>query len=80
MRLPRSALSPFAYTMFRRDLRANKDIKVSELRTDAHKFVIKQHGEEFLRVPASYLLKLALADVVNFQSSIPRIIQKTGFS
>ena len=79
VRLPRSALSPFAHTMFRRDLRANKDIKVSELRTDAHKFVIKQHGEEFLRVPVSYLLKLALADVVNFQSSIPRIIQKTGY-
>ena len=79
VRLPRSALSPFAHTMFRRDLRANKDIKVSALRTDAHKFVIKQHGEEFLRVPVSYLLKLALADVVNFQSSIPRIIQKTGY-
>ncbi len=79
VRLPRSALSPFAHTMFRRDLRANKDIKVSALRTDAHKFVIKQHGEEFLRIPVSYLLKLALADVVNFQSSIPRIIQKTGY-
>ena len=79
VRLPRSALSPFAYTMFRSDLRANKDITISELRTDAHKFVIKQSGEQFLRIPVSYLLKLALADVVSFQSSIPRIIQKTGY-
>jgi hypothetical protein len=65
--------------MFRRDLRANKDIKVSELRTDAHKYVIQQSGEEFLRIPISYLLKLALADVVSFQSTIPRVIQKTGY-
>ena len=79
VRLPRSVLSPFAYTMFRSDLRANKDITISELRTDAHKFVIKQSGEQFLRIPVSYLLKLALADVVSFQSSIPRIIQKTGY-
>lgn len=80
VRFPRSVLSTFAYAMFMKDLRANKTDKVSELRTDVHKFVICQAGEEFLRLPISYLLKLTLADVISYKPTIPRIIQRTGYT
>lgn len=79
VRFPRSTLSPFADAMFRRDLRANKDVKMSELRTDAHRFVIHHRGEEFLRIPVSYLLKVALADAISHKPSIPHVIQRTGY-
>lgn len=79
VRFPRSTLSPFAYAMFRKDLRMNKEDKVSELRTDVYKFVIHQSGKELLRIPISYLLKLALADVISCKPSIPRIVQRTGY-
>lgn len=79
VRFPRSTLSRFADAMFRRDLRANKEDRTSELRTDAHKFVIRQNGEDFVRVPVSYLLKLALADAVSYTGSIPGLIRRVGY-
>jgi len=80
IRFPRSSLSSFADAVFRRDLKASKDARVSELRTDAHKFLIEEGSEAFLRIPVSYLLKLALADVISHKPGVPRIIQRTGYA
>lgn len=79
VRFPRAALSPFAFNLFRKDLRANKDMKESDLRSDAHKFMVRHKGKDFLRVPISYLLKLALADAVTFALGVPPLIQRMGY-
>lgn len=78
VRFPRSALSPFANDVFKTDLLADKKRRDGALRTDSHKFIFQKQGEEHLRVPLSYLLKLALADVISVDAGIPPVIHKTG--
>jgi len=76
---PRRNLSPIAESVFRRDLLSNKTRKGGSLRGDAHKFVLEKNGEDYLRLPISYLLKLSLADVIGHKTPIPRLIQRTGY-
>lgn len=64
VRLPQSSLSPFAEKVFQSDLRLDKGRPDSEKRSDACIFFIKVAGRSFLRLPVSYLLKLALADAI----------------
>jgi hypothetical protein len=79
VRLPRRNLSPFAETIFQRDLLSNKSRKKSDLRGDVHRFIIEKNGEDYLRLPISYLLKLSLADVIGNEKPVPRIIQRMGY-
>ncbi|MBI3794218.1 MAG: hypothetical protein HY280_05765 [Nitrospinae bacterium] len=64
VRFPRRYLSPYAQKVLGRDLLLDKDDPASGSRKDSGKFVFLQEGEEWLRLPVSYLLKLSLADAV----------------
>ncbi len=78
VRFPLAVLSPFATEVLRTDLLADKQSRDGVLRNDAHTFITSVQGEEHLRVPLSYLLKLALADVISAGSDVPRPIHRTG--
>ena len=75
----RKNLNPFAQSVLKRDLLADKNNKNSGQRDDVQKFVFNKNGEEFIRIPVSYLLKLALADIIGSRNNIPRIIHRTGY-
>ncbi|BBO93116.1 hypothetical protein [Desulfosarcina ovata] len=68
VRLPVDALTPYARQVFAEDLQADKRRKDSPQRSDACQFSITMAGCEYLRIPISYLLKLALADAVGHPS------------
>ena len=79
VRLPIEALCPFARSVFNDDLRADKSCADSPRRSDAHRFSINSNGREYLRIPISYLLKLALADAVG-EPSVHATVRETGMS
>jgi hypothetical protein len=78
VRFPRRCLSPFADQVFESDLKSDKSRPESLQRTDVGRFVIFQQHEEFLRIPMSYLLKLALADVISRTPAMPAMLRSTG--
>jgi len=78
VRFPRNRLSPFAEEMFNRDLLADKDDPSKGSRKDIQKFTFFSQGEEFIRVPISYLIKLCLADALGSQKDLPPVIYSTG--
>lgn len=59
VRFPRRVLNAYAGSVFRSDMRADKPMAASPLRCDADRFACLENGEEMLRIPVSYLLKLA---------------------
>lgn len=79
VRFPRQRLSPFAEAVLRHDLLADKRRPEEGPRSDIGRFVCNSpEGEELLRVPVSYLIKLALADAVGDDPSLPPAVQTTG--
>jgi hypothetical protein len=77
---PRRSLSHFADLVFHNDLLADKKNPESGFRKDADRFIFQDQGkEETLRVPISYLIKLALADVLGSQKGLPQLIRETGY-
>lgn len=64
VRFHRAALNEYADRIFKSDLLYDKKMPDGPLRGDTGRFVVLQDGEPHLRVPASYLLKLSLADAV----------------
>ncbi|MFZ5572197.1 MAG: hypothetical protein ACOZF0_17500 [Thermodesulfobacteriota bacterium] len=77
VRIPRQVLCSYADRIFSDDLRANKRHPGSARRNDAGRFFMIQGGEQFIRIPVSYLLKLALADAVGEPKTHP-IVRKTA--
>lgn len=75
---PRRVLNRFANQVFNEDLKADKSIPASEYRRDAACFVFEKNGENQVRVPVSYLLKLALADVVGDDFGVPKPVKAWG--
>lgn len=66
VRLPFGNLSSFAREVFERDLLADKEKPSAGRRADADRFFLRgKDGETWLRLPVSYLIKLALADVID---------------
>lgn len=65
VRFPRHLLSLHAGAILRHDLLADKSCPQGADRGDCHRFLHTHKGEEWLRVPVSYLLKLALADAIS---------------
>lgn len=65
VRFPRHLLSRYADSILRHDLLADKSCPEGGSRSDCHRFLFQREGEKWLRVPVSYLLKLALADAVS---------------
>lgn len=78
VRFHHSALNQYAATAFERDLAADKNRPEGPRRKDADKFTFTKNGETFIRVPVSYLLKLALADALEDSPESARVIRATG--
>ena len=78
VRFPMRSLSDFAGWVFEHDLLADKKDPEGGLRTDADRFIFRRHGERWIRIPASYLIPLSLADVLGSQAGIPTILMETG--
>lgn len=75
---PRRFLNRFANQVFNADLKADKSISTSEYRRDAACFVFEKNGENQVRVPVSYLLKLALADAIGDHNGVPEPVKAWG--
>lgn len=78
VRFPRKALSGDGERVLGRDLLADKRHPEGPLRGDVEKFVFSRGGEEFIRVPVSYLLKLSLIDAVSAHSPLHPFVKATG--
>jgi len=78
VRFARKRLSHYSERIFIQDLQTHKQRPEAEARTDAQRFVIRLGGEEFLRVPVSYFLKLALAEAIGPDSHTHPLIIATG--
>ncbi len=80
VRFQRDRLNDYANEILESDLRSDKSNAKSPLRSDAHHFVFTNQGQEWLRIPISYLVKLALADFLGAQkqtySPVVRIAHK----
>ena len=79
VRFPKRLLNLRARMIFEFDLLADKRTLSNNSRTDVDRFVFHEKGETHIRVPVSYLLKLALADAVGQSRHLPETIQKAGY-
>jgi hypothetical protein len=78
VRFPRKNLSSFALQVFEGDLLSDKKNPASGKRSDAARFFVTGvNGEDLLRLPISYLLKLSLADLIGSQK-LPKELEATG--
>jgi hypothetical protein len=71
VRFPERKLSPHALNTFLADLKIGEHGQLKRRRTDSVKFTFEQFGESWLRIPISYALKLALADLSGTQPHMP---------
>ncbi len=62
VRFPRALIHAETRREFERDLRGDRRQPGGPRRSDAGRFVMREQGEPQVRVPVSYLLKLALVD------------------
>ena len=77
VRFPERRLSPYALHVFQADLQVSRGGAGCE-RGDAGRFRTTQNGEPWLRLPISYALKLALADLVGTQAHLPELIRRSA--
>jgi hypothetical protein len=78
VRFPRRVLGLFAENVLQQDLIADKQNPGQGLRADSHEFVFHQDGQDFIRIPISYLLKLSLADIIGAEKSLPPPVRQTA--
>ena len=71
IRFPERRLSTHALEIFRADLGLHPRRTFKPSRSDSHRYSFEQAGERWIRVPISYALKLALADLVGTQPHMP---------
>ncbi|MBO0861064.1 MAG: hypothetical protein J2P21_21785, partial [Chloracidobacterium sp.] len=77
-RFPARLLSAFGRQTFQSDLLADKRDHRRGMRADIDRFIVREQGETLIRVPVSYLLKLALAEVLGSQPNLPRAVSSMG--
>lgn len=65
VRFPLHRLSRYARMIFDSDLKSDKADPSSGYRSDFNSFFFENNGETFVRMPVSYLLKIALADSIS---------------
>ncbi len=75
---PQSVLGPDAACVFERDLLADQASLNAGLRKDRSKFFVSRQGGECIRVPVSYLLKLALVEAVSHFPSGAMSLRQAG--
>lgn len=79
VRFPLKRLSAYARQVLERDLLADKNNPAAGQRADAARFFFHAaDGTVMLRLPISYLIKLALADLIGSQQILPDLIRQTG--
>jgi hypothetical protein len=80
VRMPLRLINPLAKRILDHDLLADKSRPDLGHRSDAKRFICYESGEEWLRVPVSYLLKIALAQVLGSQDKLPQSLLDTGLN
>lgn len=80
VRFPEERLTSFTRRVLAKDLLADKKNPASRPRGDIHRFRCMHKGREHLRLPVSYLLKLALANAISSDSLLPPDLFATGRS
>jgi len=77
VRFPRKYLSHFASQMLDMDLGITP-VPGQSTRSDRDKILFAANWGEWVRVPVSYLVKLALADVIGQQPELPQCLKLTA--
>jgi hypothetical protein len=78
VRFPRRFLNRQANQLFERDLAADKRAPQGPRRADADRYLLLERGEEWVRLPISYLLTLALADALGeFEQHMPALASES---
>lgn len=80
VRFPEYRLTPWTRKLLARDFLADKSILHPRQRSDVQRFRCMHKGETHLRLPISYLLKLALANVISVDDTLSPVLFKTGKS
>src|SRR5271165_6921714 len=75
VRFPARRLSAHALETFHADIMSDAPGQSGRRRTDSAKFIFANEGEDWLRIPVSYVLKLALADLVGTQPYMPEVMR-----
>jgi hypothetical protein len=80
VRFPENRLTAWTKKVLADDFQADKRNPASKSRTDIHRFRCIHRGQECLRLPISYLLKLSLANAISSDSMLPPELFETGTS
>ncbi|MCB2187011.1 MAG: hypothetical protein KQJ78_11380 [Deltaproteobacteria bacterium] len=80
VRLALAGLCPLARRTLEHDLLADKSRPGDGPRGDAGRFFLTHQGQPGLRVPVSYLLKLALVDAVGSRADLPASLVDAGLA
>jgi hypothetical protein len=75
IRFPEGRLSTHALETFRADLGLNSHNAFKTTRSDFQRYTFNHEGRPWVRVPISYGLKLALADLMGSQPHVPQLIR-----
>jgi len=75
IRFPESRLSPHALDTLRADVGLDSSNGFKPTRTDSQRYRFTHLGQPWVRVPISYALKLALADLIGSQPRAPKRIR-----
>ena len=78
VRFPRRHLSARAAELLDRDLRLQRSNPVAGYRSDRNRFLFTEEGEEWLRIPISYLLRLTLAEVTGVPGNLHPLIRSVA--
>jgi hypothetical protein len=78
VRFPRRVLNAFAHDVLDIDQLADKAHPGQGRRSDVGRFHFHDRGEAWIRVPISYLMKLALADVLGGDPGASPTVQRAG--
>ncbi|WP_447970987.1 hypothetical protein [Nitrospira sp. M1] len=78
VRFPLNRLSHFSKQVLQHDLLEDKRHPTGPRRSDVFKFLFSHHGEDWLRIPISYLLRIALADVISISPQTHHVIRGLG--
>ena len=78
VRIRMATCSPSTRALISRDVQADKSDPAAGFRQDAGRFIFNLDGEEWLRVPVSYLLKLALAQATSHEEGCHPDITRIG--
>ncbi len=74
---PADLMTPYARDVFSGDLYADRRERTVR-RTDADRFELQRNGVSCIRIPASYLLKLSLADAISLGDGAHRLLREEG--